>query len=102
MLARPWASDTVLARAVWRLKCSVVAQLIAGPRRSPSASTSRGWSGATVSRKPVNVREHPTAAGASRDETWIGRCPWVRAALPRGDTIAAYKGHDAIGGRDEH
>jgi hypothetical protein len=35
MLARPFASEIVAARAVWRLKCSVVAIVTAGPSRSP-------------------------------------------------------------------
>jgi hypothetical protein len=35
MLARPFDSETVVARAVCRLKCSVVATVTAGPRRSP-------------------------------------------------------------------
>src|SRR4051812_45604462 len=87
MLARPLASDTVLARAVWRLKCSVVTQVIAGPRRSPSASTSRVWSGAALSREPVIVRQHPAGGGARQDETAIRRCPSGAAARRRGETI---------------
>ena len=41
--ARPFASEMVAARAVWRLKCSVVAMLTAGPSRSPKpwASSAR-------------------------------------------------------------
>src|SRR3954447_10992242 len=42
MLARPFASEIVPARAVWRLKYSVVAKLTAGPRRSPRARLSAG------------------------------------------------------------
>jgi hypothetical protein len=41
MLARPLASETVTARAVWRLKCSVVANVAAGPRRPERISANR-------------------------------------------------------------
>src|SRR3954451_1137020 len=40
MLARPLASETVTARAVCRLKCSVVANVAAGPRRWPRVAAS--------------------------------------------------------------
>src|SRR5436190_16596188 len=42
MLARPFASEIVPARAVCRLKCSVVAKVTAGPKRSPRARLSAG------------------------------------------------------------
>src|SRR5688572_25082666 len=46
MMARPFASETVAALAVWRLKCSVVAHVIAGPRRSPRPCSNRACSDA--------------------------------------------------------
>src|SRR3954469_5664028 len=47
MLARPLASETVMARAVWRLKCSVVAKATAGARRSPNARAAAASPAAT-------------------------------------------------------
>jgi hypothetical protein len=43
MLVRPSLSETVIERAVWRLKCSVVANVAAGPRRPERVSASRAW-----------------------------------------------------------
>src|SRR3954447_18040135 len=47
MLARPLASETVTARAVCRLKCSVVAKATAGARRSPNARAAAASPAAT-------------------------------------------------------
>src|SRR5918995_3281242 len=58
MLARPLASETVSARAVCRLKCSVVANETAGPKRGPRPSANR------VADTP-SPRNSPGPAGAS-------------------------------------
>src|SRR3954447_24655669 len=50
MLARPLASETVTARAAWRLKCWVVAKVTAGARRSPNARAAEASSGGTCGR----------------------------------------------------
>ena len=53
MLARPFASDTVSARAVCRLKCSVVANVAAGPAPGPRAAA--GASGSDGPRRDAMI-----------------------------------------------
>jgi len=70
MLARPFASETVATRAVCRLKCSVVANVTAGPRRSPNRRASRAWSDApdaVDSVEPLVGRMESEHATASED-----------------------------------
>src|SRR4051812_44080266 len=77
MLARPFASETVIARAVWRLKCSVVANVAANPTRPPRSCASAGWAddgdGAVVissgdrSQGRVDVAQAAGVAGGAQE-----------------------------------
>src|SRR4051812_41282357 len=98
MLARPLASETVMARAVWRLKCSVVANVTAGARRSPNAraaaaslaDTSGRWSderGAGKSELRQRADSEHGAGRAHGERTWRSgdrqlRPPHGRAGTP--------------------
>src|ERR671917_886909 len=58
MIARPFASETVAARAVCRLKCSVVAKLTAAARRSPNT-----WASGTGMGPPDPVESGESFVG---------------------------------------
>src|ERR687894_602015 len=81
MIARPFASETVAARAVCRLKCSVVAKLIAAARRSPNT-----WASGTGMGPP-----DPVESG----ESFVGRVWSKHATASRSGLGAVLGSHHA-------
>src|SRR5262245_45964421 len=90
MLARPLASETVMERAVCRLKCSVVANVTVAPRREPSCSAN-----AAVASRTRSSEARAGAPLAMSAISWLGdgadtahrmrRIPSNRARVAHGD-----------------
>src|SRR5215217_6220912 len=94
MLARPLASETVSARAVCRLKCSVVANVAAAPWPPPATAgcgePSEALTARTCSRRPGACRAPRTRSCGDL------QCPEAPEAHPHAGVVLDDGGEDVV------